>query len=520
MTARNSQRLLLVLVLFYLLQVFFYARSLGFLPDESFYVYESYLMATHKIHPYVDKFTGYAPLSYFIPGTVQKFTHPDFFIPRVVTGFVGALVLLLSYTMAKQLGGRKAGIFAALFITLHPRIAQLFSLAMPFALTNFFQLCAFGILLTRLSGSWKAIIASLFMTLALFTRHTLFPGTLVFFIMLIWILGLFPSLLSVTAFICASFVLSVPVFQIDIQRFLIPQLATMMPFVFSNPMTVIPSIDPMRANPKNFVLYVQTFVRHFYLPLMFWGSAALCFFSSKSQPTMDKTHKKIMVSLMVYFAVNFITHAYGASRKFQSISEVPYHIYFIFALLIPASVAAAKILNEVSGQDSRTLLKGLYVAGFALMPLNFGLGLVNFPLNPPPLSHVKDTALKIQQITPSGQRFFFWGPCGYLLYASRETFPPLIYGHNLFITSRDDAQVQKYGYYNLESVHRWLRNESQWAVIFKQNFSLMNKTQSMSSPATQLYIAIQQDLKNHFVLYKIFNAAEDGPVLIYKRKQT
>jgi len=161
----------------YFLQSIVYAHTLASMVDEAAYLYKGYLYATGKYVPFqaYGPWTNKAPLSFLIYGYVQAWFGPGLRTGRYFAIFIGLLMLLGLWLVARRLGGRWWAALAVWAVAVNPWIVKSYSLAG----TQVIVACMLTWIMVLTLGIkpplWQLILGGALSGIVIMTRQNLLP---------------------------------------------------------------------------------------------------------------------------------------------------------------------------------------------------------------------------------------------------------------------------------------------------------------------------------------------------------
>src|SRR3990172_9059509 len=183
LSPRVGRMLLAGALLIYLALGLFSSRVLVSWGDEDAYVALGALAVRGEISLYQDDVTGHRmPLPFYVLGAAQLAFGPNLWMGRLLSLGIGAVVLLLSVAVARQLRGDVAGVLAGLFVATQGCLVAYYATATSHSLTALILMAAVWLLL-RDGPRWRAALGMSVASCLFFTRTTMFPA-LPFF--LVW----------------------------------------------------------------------------------------------------------------------------------------------------------------------------------------------------------------------------------------------------------------------------------------------------------------------------------------------
>ncbi len=121
---------------------------------------------------------------------------------------------------------------------------------------------------------------------------------------------------------------------------------------------------------------------------------------------------------------------------------------------------------------------------------------------------------------------------GHVFTADLRTFPPLVNRNFLFLASADTERIKSYGFYNMEMLLNWARNETNYIAIQKETWStpyvrspfwgkgtenVPEKLEEFKKILNDKFELIATELNTYPRKYTEGN--DGGTLLLYKRKQ-
>ncbi len=206
--------------------------------DESGYIVRGFLLATGKYSPYADygPFLDHMPLSFLIPGYVQKIFNPGIGTARYFTFTIGILSLLGLWWVSRSIGGKWLAAIPIWVMALNPAWIETYSLGYSQILILLFTTWALYFTIGEKRETWQIILASLFAALAGMTRINMMP--VVFFVVLyfFWQHGKKAGLIALASVL-------IPIFLIHAVYW--PEILKM--WVTYLPKDILPFLEPFRV---------------------------------------------------------------------------------------------------------------------------------------------------------------------------------------------------------------------------------------------------------------------------------
>jgi len=116
----------------YIIQILLFAHTQDSILDEGLYLLKGYWFAAGKYVPFqpYGPWTNKMPLSFLIPGVVQKVFGPGMRTGRYYAIAISLLILFGLYIVARRLGGVWGGAGAVVLIALNPALLKLYSMVL------------------------------------------------------------------------------------------------------------------------------------------------------------------------------------------------------------------------------------------------------------------------------------------------------------------------------------------------------------------------------------------------------
>lgn len=161
--------------LVYAVQAWHYAHYQTSFVDEGAFLYIGYrfLSGTGVLYKNLGMWNYYAPLSFLIPGLVQKILIPGLLTARYFSIAVSLLMLVGLWLGARHLGGNWWAAAAIWALALTPIQIKIYTLGMSQILAACLLTWALACVLGGKRPSWQIMVGSLLTGLTVMTRHNL-----------------------------------------------------------------------------------------------------------------------------------------------------------------------------------------------------------------------------------------------------------------------------------------------------------------------------------------------------------
>jgi hypothetical protein len=171
----------------YIVQSAVYLFRLPSTLDEGNYLYKGYLFATGTLWPYQDYgvWTNKMPFAFLIPGWVQAIFDPGIRTGRYFAAFLGLIMLLGLWIVARRLGGKWWAAAVVLAIALNPTMIRMLVQALSEGLVATLLVWVLVLLMAEKRTKWQIVAGSALATVAVLTRENMLP-VLLFITAFIW----------------------------------------------------------------------------------------------------------------------------------------------------------------------------------------------------------------------------------------------------------------------------------------------------------------------------------------------
>jgi hypothetical protein len=155
--------------------------------DEGNYLYKGYLFATGVLWPYQDYgvWTNKMPFAFLIPGWVQALFGPGLRTGRYFAVFLGLLMLLGLWIVARRLAGRWWAAGVVLVIALNPGMIRMLDQALSEGLVACLLVWVLVLIMAEKRSIWQTTTGAVLASVAVLTRENMLP-VLLFVIGYIW----------------------------------------------------------------------------------------------------------------------------------------------------------------------------------------------------------------------------------------------------------------------------------------------------------------------------------------------
>lgn len=174
--------------MFYLLQSYIFAHTQTSVLDEGAYLYKGYLFVTgqYSIYQEYGPVSNHMPLAFYIPGAVQAIFGSGIRTGRYFAIFLGLLMLLGLWLLARRLGGRWWATAAVLIVAINPAIIKMYSVAVSQVIVSCMLVWSLYFVLGRQRSLWQITLGSILAGLMLLTRVNMTPYLPLLILYIFW----------------------------------------------------------------------------------------------------------------------------------------------------------------------------------------------------------------------------------------------------------------------------------------------------------------------------------------------
>jgi hypothetical protein len=155
--------------------------------DEGNYLYKGYLFATGALWPYQDYgvWTNKMPFAFLIPGWMQSILGPGLRTGRYFAVFLGLLMLLGLWIVARRLGGKWWAAGTVLIVALNPGLIRMLDQALSEGLVACLLIWMMVFIMAEKRNLWQTIAGAVVASVAVLTRENMLP-VMLFVVAFIW----------------------------------------------------------------------------------------------------------------------------------------------------------------------------------------------------------------------------------------------------------------------------------------------------------------------------------------------
>jgi Dolichyl-phosphate-mannose-protein mannosyltransferase len=161
----------------YLAQSWVLAHTNDSMVDEGAYLYKGYLFVTGQYTPFQEygPWTNHMPLVFYIPGIVERFFGPGIRTGRYFAIFLGLLMMIGIWLLARKLGNRWWAAGAVLFVALNPALIKMYSIAVSQVLIACLLVWALYFVMGEKQKLWQIALGSILAAVMLLSRVNMAP---------------------------------------------------------------------------------------------------------------------------------------------------------------------------------------------------------------------------------------------------------------------------------------------------------------------------------------------------------
>lgn len=498
-------------MLFFLIEIAYYAVFLNTWFDETEFTYKSWLTGNDLASPFKDFRIKYPPLAFYSQMFFQQLFGPTLLGARILSALFLLSVAALLFAIGKKIGNKWTGLLSFAFLAFHPFLVGYYTSATPYSLSIFFPLLAIWILGAKTSARNKIILATTAMTFSYLIRYNMLPavGALWIYIIFRWKSWKYLGV-SIALFFFITLISFIPYAMLNFKYALVWAL-----YMFGPPTKLLPidyfHVFSSTSTDKNIVSYffnegalrmlTNLFIKYFHLWVLFFSS--LFFFITKlnrknAYQLLQKNHLTAFAFLLGLLF--FISHSL-VSPDITSIMKNLYYIPFIILAVTGSLFIFYKFTEEKNFWEYIKIPMGIVLATtliFSTCSISLsGLDIIffnHFDYKDSDLNRVKKGAEYLKINSKASDKLLLIDAMQHAFLAKRYVIPPLINEENTFYDIDNVALLNKYKFYNANMLLDWLKNDAD--VVVFQTGTLEEKGSSIFG----------EDYKNKIkIFYEILN---------------
>lgn len=387
----SAYTLTLLGVVLYFVQAWAYAHIQTSFVDEGGYLYVGDLYARGILRPFQDYTIPrwYAPLSYLIPGQIEKWFGASLLTGRYFSVFCGMMMLIPLWFIARRFGGKWWGVAIIWGMALTPISVQVYSLALSQALVACLLAWSLMCVLGKQRPVWKIVAGSILAGLVVMTRHNLLPLVPLLTAYIFWQHGKKAGWWSLTGCLLPILIVHAVYWPNILQLWAVWLPANLTPFLntFRFPAASLVTENSFDLSASLLAL-LQGFRFHYF---SMFGFIVCVFLWPRACEWKDQTNKRAAYFLGTLFFILTLLHAWATvTSSDQTITctfcFTPYLSFFDITALLLIIVAASSWRKKIS-----TIVQVAIVLFVVI--LSTGLGYASFDRFGPWLLNVKFPAI-------------------------------------------------------------------------------------------------------------------------------
>lgn len=359
----------------FFVQIWFYAHTQASILDEGAYLLKGYLFATGRYFPFQDygPWTNHMPLSFLIPGYVQRIFGPGLRTGRYFAIFLGILMVLGVWLLARRLGGRWWALASVSVIALNVPLIKVYTAMASQGLVA----CMFVWVLVLTLGQdrrlWQLIAGTILAVLMVMTRLNMSPVLPFLILYIFWEHGKKVGWWNFAVGVVV-FILGQAIFWPEILKLWVSWLPLgWIPYFqqWLRPEGALPNWTPGTQFNDRILSFWQAIRMHFFSIV---GALAAWIMWPKKTEWVDAWRFRAAVFLSSLFAVLMAFHVWASLGKDYCIYCLSVYVGFFTILGILLVVITASSWRQVLpwGQKwlSPVLILGLSAGiGYGLIPV-------------------------------------------------------------------------------------------------------------------------------------------------------
>jgi hypothetical protein len=378
-------------VVLYFIQAWAYAHIQTSFVDEGGYLYVGDLYARGILRPFQDYAIPrwYAPLSYLIPGQIEKWLGASLLTGRYFSVFCGMMMLIPLWFIARRFGGKWWGVAIIWGMALTPISVQIYSLALSQALVACLLAWSLMFILGERRPMWQVAAGSILAGLVMMTRQNLIPVLPLLVVYVFWQHGKKAGWWALAGCLLPALVIHALYWPNILQLWAIWLPASLTPFLdaFRFPAANLVSGSSIGFSGR-LLAFLQGFRFHYFTML---GFIVSIFLWPRTSEWKDQTNKRAAYFLGTLFLILTLLHAWATITSSDQADTctfcfTPYLAFFDVTALLLVVVSFSSWRKKIS----RTVQAGIVLFVLLLSP---GLGYATFDRFGPWLLNIKFPAI-------------------------------------------------------------------------------------------------------------------------------
>jgi hypothetical protein len=461
--------LLVVMMLLYLGQGFFYSRTLVSTEDEESYLALGDLALRGRISLFQDELTGQRlPIPFYLLGLSQML-GPSLWAGRLLSIVLGALALALTVAVAWRLQGEGAGLLAGFLLATQGAIVAYYAIAAYHALSALILMTVVWILVAG-ERSWRYPAAMAVASVLSVTRTTMMPALPFVFVWTWWgarSLLQRAVIVAVTVLPPAAFLLWDPTHlkllaHIPLLGGLVAPLGYRSILYFQ----AVPTAD-LQSQVWSLALFARRF-ESWALAAAGIALAAGLWRARGPLPSLGPSGRSLgaiaalgawmLLWHFVMFRINF-KYVIAYFPDYAPLVAVVMSVVATFLWRRPDLPRVARGVLAVSLAAS--LVVSVVFIRIPMMPTP-----VPRPFRDDPVQQITRAGVRLEALVPPGERLFFFGPAMAVHLAGRQPYLQQLMAPGTFVgNDRDARAVARSGVWGRAEIERWLGQEARYAVV-------------------------------------------------------
>ncbi len=351
------------------IQLWTYAHTQSSVLDEGLYLYKGYQYAIGSYVPFQDYgfWTNHMPLSFLIPGYIQKWFGPGLREGRYFAIIISILMLAGVWVVARRLGGKWWATTSVWILVINPVVAKMYSVGVSQGIVACMLVWTLVLTLGEDRPRWQIWLGSALAGVILLTRVNLTPLLPLLLIYILWQHG---WQVGVQAFVAG--VIPLLIFHglywpniLKLWAYWLPE--TLMPPLA--PWRPPPDTLPSWSSPNELNDQILSFIigiRHHFLVMV--GVFTSWILWPKKEKWGSQNRFRMAIFLSILYAVLLLLHMWVTLAGTQCV----YCLNGYIAFFMPVGIFIIILVIPLS-KDSLTTRRSLIIFGLVLI-ISIGLG--------------------------------------------------------------------------------------------------------------------------------------------------
>jgi len=434
--------------------------------DEFFASYRAYTVVIGRLVPFVNGVFAYPPLVIPTYGVAQFLFGPSFYVNRILSSLFFVGLSGLTFFLALRQAGKWPAIGAIFLLLSNPLLVSNYTTGTMYSLTMFLLLVFTICEMSKQRPRNKIIFAAILSALLVLARTNMIS------ILVLYALYLFlmrSGIKKILAYLALTAVLVVVGYlPIIIPN---PEIALghiLSPIASFGIYSQVPSSSVVGSNNIGRIVEIfSAFVREYYGILILFFTLTVMVFREQKNSILEFLRRERFYAFILIFSIGLLAIHYFYWRV---VGSVYYANYFLPLVILAIAIALGRFLKN--RELAVVLFVGVILLNFAVN--SFRTDLFSSPTDESDLARVSRGAREVAlNVAPDGKVLVFDNSLFHMFIAGFHTYDPLVNRSFLYWANDDTELVRKLGFYNIDMLIEWARDDADYILLNKESWSTL-----------------------------------------------